>query len=183
MDANILHYFLKNYGFKTLKRRGGLISKYREGFYELASEKGITEIHLLVPPNEKSVKDIHVRFSVISPPSVINQTFEFFKVLKEKFNLEVQDTEVGNHIWLNKTKLEDRKMTDLINNIPDEETFEKNAKKDVIPIDINEFKKNKLGIRKRKLVLLDHPKKKPIRCEDTLKNMGKGDLIPLMHLD
>ncbi len=182
VDANRLHYFLENYGFKILKRRGKKISGYREGFYELASDKRITEIHLLVAPHKKSVDDIYVRFSVISPSTVVDQTFDFFKVLRTEFELVVQDTEVGNHIWLTNTKMEDRKMTNLINNIPSEEEYGENMQKNIIPLDVKEFKRNKLGIRKRMVVLKDDKRKEPIRCEDTHDKMGAEIIYPLLHL-
>jgi hypothetical protein len=180
VNADDLHNFLRKYGFKLLKKRGIKLSEYREGSYEFASEKGITEAQILVPPEETTVIDLSVRFSVSSPSSVINQTFDFFKELNKEFELELQDTEVINHFWLETTKLEDRKFT---GRMLTPEEYEEQMKDAVIPLDAEEFKKNELGIRKREFVLKDKPQKKPIKCDDTLEKMERDEILHLGHLE
>ena len=139
-DVKVLRDFLEGYGFRIVENEGPYC-RLPGYFYELASERGITEIHWL--SDKEPIKFINVRFSVASPPSVVGQTFEFFKALKKKFEMKIFDEEAG-----------EKRNTPL-------------------PIDAVEFKENKLGIRKRKAVLLDDLEKKPIRCDDTLKNITK----------
>ena len=165
VDFSELSNFLLDYGFKIVKKEGDSISEYRSIYYELASEKGITET--ILSPKQKEVDVMNVRFSVISPPKVTDQTFTFFKILNETYGFKLCDTEVSNHIFLATRKPADRKWSGVswIGPKPPKET--------VIPIDVEEFKKNKMGIRKRKLVLADDKRKKPIRCDETLDYTGR----------
>ncbi len=180
VNADKLHYFLEKQGFKMISKRGSKLSDYRDGCYELASDKGITEANILVPPEKITVIALSVRFSVISPASVIDQTFDFFKELNKEFELELQDTEIINHLWLETTRIEDRKGR---GRIPTPEEYEEQMKEVAIPIDAEEFKKNKLGIRKRQSVLRDKPRQKPLKCDDTLDNMNRNQLLHLGHLE
>ncbi|NQU98632.1 hypothetical protein HQ533_04140 [Candidatus Woesearchaeota archaeon] len=177
VDYSELDDFLKKYGFKVVGSRD---ENYNQSFYELKSRKGVTEAHVY-PSSEDKVDSFNVRFSVISPPKVIEQTFDFFAALNEKYPLEVQDTEIANHEFLTTTKLDDRKIVDM--EIPDDETYEKNMKKTVIPIDAKKFSENELGIRKREMVLIKSWRKKPIRCQDTLSRVSRESLFHLNYLE
>lgn len=177
-DENVdffrLNNFLLDYGFKVVKKES--ISEYRSICYELASEKGITEAHILLSPKQKEVDVMHVRFSVISPHNVTDQTFTFFKILNETYGFKLCDTEVSNHIFLATRKPADRKWSGV--------TWAQEVEEEaLIPIDVEEFKKNKMGIRKRRLVLADDKRKKPIRCDETLDHMEKEMTMFLMYLD
>jgi len=130
VDFSSLNNFLLDSGFKIVKKEGDPMSK-SETCYELASKKGITETILRL--EQKWMHVLNVRFSVMSPPNVIDQTFTFFKILNETYGFKLYDTEVHAYI----------------------------------PIDVEESKKNKMGIWKRKSVLSDDKRKKPIRCGET----------------
>ncbi|MBC8501231.1 MAG: hypothetical protein ISS25_01360 [Nanoarchaeota archaeon] len=178
VDYSELDNFLKKYGFKVVESHD---KDYKESFYELKSRKGVTEAHVYIGPDKDKLDSFYVRFSVISPPLVIEQTFDFFAALNEKSDLEVQDTEISNHEFLTTTKLDDRKIVDM--EIPDEETYEKIMKKTVIPIDAKKFRENELGIRKRSMVLVKSWRKKPIRCQDTLRRMRRDAMLHLHYLE
>jgi hypothetical protein len=162
--------FLREYGFKAMGE-----------FYELYTDKGVTEANLLSWPGKDKVDELSVRFSVISPATVVDQTFDFFKALKKRFDLQIQDTEIINHLFLTNTKLDDRKIGDM--KVPSEKEHDEEMRKVVIPIDAEEFKKNQHNIRKRALVLSNNPRKRPIRCAETLAKMPKQDLFHLMYLE
>lgn len=180
VDFSKLNNSLLDYGFKIAPclleasidqfapSKHKSISEYRNTCYELASKKGITEANILLSPYQTQVNHMHVRFSVVSPPNVIEQTFTFFKILSETYGFILWDTEVSNHLFLTTT---DRKWSDVKWAPMTPEEVEEQA---LIPVDVEEFKKNKMGIRKRKLVLLDDKRKKPIRCDTNGLNLSSA---------
>ena len=71
-------------------------NSFRNFYFEIRSSLGLTEIHALLAPGVKTVKSFSIRFSVLSPSSVIEQTFAFLNNLAQLAPVKVFDTD-GNH--------------------------------------------------------------------------------------
>jgi hypothetical protein len=70
--------------------------RYRSLFFEIRSELGLTEIHILLSPNQTEIKSLNIRFSILSPSSVIDQTLLFLKELNKTHSLRLHDRELKN---------------------------------------------------------------------------------------
>lgn len=124
---------------------------YGSFYFELRTDKGLTEAHCLLAPSESCLPDFSLRFSVVSPPSIINQTFDILEKFNAIQSIKVYDTEIKNHIYRKLRK--EGKVDDWFNGL-EGTTEEKEIEKLLeIPIDIEIFQKNEFGIMKRQIVL------------------------------
>lgn len=83
---------------KCLKKTGFKIVKSNDisTAYELDTSKGITEIQFY--EKEGFIPSFYIRFSVINPCSVINQTFGVLNKLKRWYNIKIEDWEIDEII-------------------------------------------------------------------------------------
>jgi len=77
-------------------------------FFEIRTRKGLTQIHVLLDKKEGFVRDFTVRFSVVSPSTVIEQTFELFERLNNEAPIILRDSEIINHLWRKDVKAGNR---------------------------------------------------------------------------
>lgn len=127
-------------------------SDYKSLFFEIRSEKGLTEIHILLNRKEGFVKNFSVRFSVVSPATVIDQTFDFFEQLNSQTPIILRDTEIKNHLWRQDVKA--GKRSNSFESMRIEHEDDKHHEKlSFIPLNADEFKANQMDIAKRKIVL------------------------------
>jgi hypothetical protein len=124
---------------------------YGSFYFELRTDKGLTEAHCLLAPSDISLSDFSLRFSVVSPASVVKQTFDILEKVNAIQSIKVYDTEISNHIYrkLRKEGKVDRWLSGL-EGTTEEEEIEKMRE---IPIDIEIFQKNEFEIMKRQIVL------------------------------
>ena len=62
---------------------------FRNYFFEIKSDLGLTELNVLLTPNENFVNYFTIRFSILSPSSVIDQSLEFLRRVKNKRLIKV----------------------------------------------------------------------------------------------
>jgi hypothetical protein len=65
------------------------VDSFRDYYFEIRSDLGLTELNVLLPPNEQNVHSFHLRFSILSPHTVIDQSFDFLKKLRNKKDIKV----------------------------------------------------------------------------------------------
>ncbi len=123
---------------------------YGSYYFELRTEDGLTEGHCILAPTDKELSDFSLRFSVISPNRVIDQTFNLLKKLNDIRPINVYDTEIKNHVYRQLRK--DKKIDDWFNGLEGTDEEAKIEKSCYIEIDADIFKKNPLGIMKRQIV-------------------------------
>ena len=125
---------------------------YKSFFFEIRSDQGLTQMHVLLDGNETYLENFSVRFSVVSPATVIDQTFDFFERLNSQTPIVLRDAEIVNHLWRRDVKAGKRDNSYEAMRVENEadENYEKSA---LIPIDAVLFKANEMGIAKRKIVL------------------------------
>ncbi len=69
------------------------LDTYRNFYFEIRSKQGLTEIHILLTPGKTVINDMSIRFSILSPSSVIDQTFSFLNKLNTFRTIKVFDTD------------------------------------------------------------------------------------------
>lgn len=139
---------LLNSGFKRIEKKA--FSGFRNCYYEYASNRGTTEVHALFLPEKTTAGRFSLRFSVASPPSVIDQTFELIEVVHAQTPVKIFDTEIEGYLY---RRLRRAGSTDeLFEGLSDEEE-ELLRQQCYIPLSAEVFKKNNLGIEKRKVIL------------------------------
>jgi len=149
-------------------------SQFGDIFFELRSPKGLTEIHVLQAPEEVTVKEFSLRFSVVSPASVIDQTFQLLDRLNEERPIIVFDTEVKNHTY---RRLRQEGQVDThFKGLTEEQADEVQAMCR-IPLDAEEFKANKLALRKREVVLKNQQGAIVEGGEQTFRHVQKQGLF------
>jgi hypothetical protein len=133
--------------YKSKKQK---VDSHGDLYFEQRSNRGLTEAHVLTSPGDTSVDDFSLRFSILSPKTVIDQTFEFLQNLNALTEIEVYDTEIRNHIFrrLQQTGNVDRNFDGL--NEEDDAAIDKLC---IVSLNIEEFKRNELEIVKRQTVL------------------------------
>jgi hypothetical protein len=121
-------------------------------FFEIRTRKGLTQIHVLLDKKEGFVRDFTVRFSVVSPSTVIEQTFELFERLNNEAPIILRDSEIINHLWRKDVKAgnRDNSFESMRTRHEEDEIYEIAA---VIPINVDLFKKNEMRIAKRRIIL------------------------------
>lgn len=123
---------------------------YGSFYVELRTEKGLTEGHCILAPTDRELSDFSLRFSVVSPKTVIDQTFDLLIKLNELRPINVYDTEIKNHIYRQLRR--DKKVDDGFNGLEGTDEEAKIEKACYIEIDADIFKQNQLGIMKRQIV-------------------------------
>ena len=69
------------------------LDTYRHFYFEIRSDFGLTEVDILLPPGETMITNMSVRFSILSPSSVIDQTFSFLNKLTISQTIKVFDAD------------------------------------------------------------------------------------------
>ena len=98
------------------------IDTYRHFYFEIRSELSLTELELLLTPGKSIVTSFSLRFSILSPSSVIDQTFAFLNKLNTLRSIKVLDSDNNskklnldiNQFKLNKDKVGKRQI--VLNN-------------------------------------------------------------------
>lgn len=124
---------------------------YGSYYFECRTENGLTEAHCILAPTDIEVSDFSVRFSVVSPKSVIEQTFNLLNRLNDIRPIQVFDTEIGNHVYRQLRK--DKKVDDWFKGLEGTDEEAKIKKACYIKIDADSFTRNHLGIMKRHIVI------------------------------
>jgi hypothetical protein len=123
----------------------------RSYYFELRTQNGLTEANMIYSPSEKNSDEFSLRFSVLSPKTIVEQTFDLLSKLNSLTPIKVYDTEIHNHIYrqLRKDGVIDQNF-DGIEGTAKEKEIQLQC---FIPIDVGLFLKNVLFIHKRQLVL------------------------------
>lgn len=124
---------------------------YGSFFFELRSERGLTESHCLLAPKDKVLCSFYLRFSVVSPHTVIDQSFELLQKMNVIRPILIYDTEIKNHVYRQLRK--DGKINDHFSGLEGTEEEAKIETACYIDLDVEQFKRNELGIAKRQLVI------------------------------
>ncbi|OQP40991.1 hypothetical protein A4H97_15435 [Niastella yeongjuensis] len=66
---------------------------YRNFYFEIRSDLGLTELNILLAPEKRVVTNFSLRFSILSPSSVIDQSFEFLNKINTIRSIKVIDTD------------------------------------------------------------------------------------------
>jgi hypothetical protein len=127
------------------------MTEFRSYYFELRTENGLTEANVIFEPKLSSVNEFSLRFSVLSPKAIIDQTFNILAALNSTIPIKIYDTEITNHIYrqFRKDGVVDQHFGGLENTDKENDIMQKCY----IPIDINEFIKNEFGIYKRQLII------------------------------
>jgi hypothetical protein len=143
-----LHVQLQQAGMTLVKKEdtGG----YKNYQYELSSDSGTTRVSFMLSPAKPNIKELSVRFPVPAPPGIIDQTFGFLGKLNALLSIAVYDTEIRTHIFSQYKKQEENilKYQRLI-----EENKAEIDRQCYIPVDAQAFKRNEIGLEKRRKVL------------------------------
>ncbi len=88
-------------GMCYLKDRSRQQTKHNDGdmYFELRTSKGLTEANVITSPGNKTVDEFSLRFSILSPKTVVDQTFGLLQRLNGISRIEVYVTEIRNHIF------------------------------------------------------------------------------------
>ncbi len=79
--------------FLTNKSNTEPVDTFRHWYFEVRTEHGLTEIDIMLTPNKTSVTNWTIRFSILSPAKVIDQTFNFLSKLRTKRSLKAFDSD------------------------------------------------------------------------------------------
>lgn len=126
-------------GLKQAKQNGLELNERREYFHELLTEDGIIETRCFLPPGEKRLSQFFLRFSICSPPKIVDRTFELLATLNTIMPIRVKDLESLSYLHLG-PKGRPTSGVDVENS-------------SYIPLDVDLFKQNPDGILKRELLL------------------------------
>ena len=99
-SGNTVIALLEEAGMRYLKERSQFqtADSYGDLYFELRTNQGLTEANVTTSPGETTVDEFSLRFSILSPNTVIDQTFEFLRKLNNLSRVNVYDTEIRNHI-------------------------------------------------------------------------------------
>lgn len=123
---------------------------WRELFFEMRTDKGLIETHCLLAPEDTTLASFNLRFSIVSPSTVIGQTFSFLVKLHALRPIRVYDTEISHHIY---RRLRQEGRVDIeFKGLGSAEKATINSMC-YIPINRELFEQNPLGILKRQIVL------------------------------
>lgn len=70
--------------------------EFRHWLFELRSSQGLTEIELMITPKKNYATTCSIRFSILSPSSVIDQTFTFLNKLKSLRSFKLFDAQLNS---------------------------------------------------------------------------------------
>ncbi|MGD1889146.1 MAG: hypothetical protein ACFB15_00850 [Cyclobacteriaceae bacterium] len=174
VEVDFLDEIICHSGFERTNKPSTDKEEYRSYFYELDTKLGVTEAHMLVSPRKSKANSINVRFSVMSPPTVISQTFSIFRELSARIEFDLIDTEIINHLY--NVLRSENKVDDQYQGLSKaaQKQIEERAK---IEIDEDLFKKNELKVMKRELVMENSPEKEAIRNDETIFRIEKQGLV------
>jgi len=110
---------------------------YSSYYFELRTKNGLTEAHCLVAPSEVTFNNFSIRFSIISPKLVIDQTFMILKRLNQIHPIKIFGKEGKIFAWFSRFNKIDNNVEKLC----------------YIPINAEGFILNEYGLTKRKLVI------------------------------
>jgi hypothetical protein len=119
-------------------------------YFELRSNNGLTEAHVLTAPGDTTVNDLSLRFSILSPKTVVDQTFEILEKLNALSEIEVYDTEIRNHIF--RRLRQAGKVAPNFKGLNEDEDAAID-KLCIISLNPEKFKRNEMEIVKRQTVL------------------------------
>jgi hypothetical protein len=122
---------------------------YRTYFFELRSEMGLTEADCMLIHSKTTLDYFYLRFSIVSPKTVIDQTFEIFRKLNELHPICIYDTEINNHLYFQ--LIQDNKSDNELDD--NEEINIEIEEKCYIEIDSDKFRQNQFCIRKREIII------------------------------
>jgi len=132
------------------RNSGETINDFRSYYFEIRSEQGLTEAHCLLSPLETTLRDFSLRFSILSPKYVIDQTFKFMYELDAYKPIQIIDTEIRNHVY---RKLRNEGKIDQSFEGLNQDEDDKIETLCYIPLDLEMFKQNDLAIAKRQRLL------------------------------
>lgn len=69
------------------------IDTFRHWYFEIRTELGLTEIEIMLTPNKICATNWTLRFSILSPATVIDQTFNFLTKLRTRRSIKVFDSD------------------------------------------------------------------------------------------
>jgi hypothetical protein len=153
MSIDKLVPFMQESGFYHLsfhdKTSADGETSYR--YFSCKTEHGVTESLAYLNNVSEKVTDIHVRFSVMSKTTVIEQTFGLFKKMIQLHDVLVYDTEVYNHLARIEAKKEGKLREWFYR--PNEDMGQIIDQLCHIPLSPKVFRENPLGITKRERVI------------------------------
>jgi len=120
-------------------------------YFACKTEHGLTESLAYLDNRAGTVTDIHVRFSLMSKTTVIEQTFGLFKKMLQLHDVLVYDTEVYNHLVRMEAEKEGKLREWFYK--PNEEMGQIIDQLCQIPLSPKVFRENPLGITKRERVI------------------------------
>ncbi len=143
---------LEEAGMSYLKERSNCQTEQNYGshYFEQRTANGLVEANLTTAPGDPTADEFSLRFSVLSPTSVVDQTFDFLNRLHTLSPIEVYDTEIKNHIMrqLRQSGKVDKDFDGLKEE--DEQAIDKLC---FIGLNADDFKRNEFQIMKRERVL------------------------------
>ena len=153
MGEEKLVSFMTKSGFYHLRHQDKTSSdgSTSYSYFSCKTEYGLTESLVYMDNEAGTVKDIHVRFSVMSRTTVIEQTFGLFKKMVQLHDVLIYDTEVYNHLARIEAK-KDGKLGKWFYK-PNEDMGQIIDQLCHIPLSPKVFRENPLGITKRERVI------------------------------
>lgn len=133
-----------------------------EYLFELRSDAGLIECRCVILVQTKRIEHFHLRFSILSPTTVVEKTFDFLKALNEKYPITIIDTEIANHFFI--CAANDKPLGDPNQDYP-------------IPIDAVVFKQNEFAVNKREMIMKNVQGQVIESGTATLKEIGKNNLM------
>lgn len=149
IEAQKLNDIFNTLGLQLVEEKSGENKEQTAFFHECFTKDGIIETHSFLKPGEKKLCQFYLRFSICSPPKIVDRTFEFLVALNAILPIRVKDMESLNYLHLGPK-----------GRLTPEFDVENSA---YIPIDVTIFKQNLDGIAKRALLLEEDRNRSVIR--------------------
>ena len=139
-----------------VKKVGRGLRNNRSYYYNYDSKTSKTQIHALFVKKKTNTDRVWMRFSVVSPDSVIDQTFKLIGALNKIFPFKIFDSEIYNHIMRQL-----RQRGAVMDHLEPKSSVQEQEVRNqcYIEIDAEAFRKNPMKIEKRKLLADDSFKK------------------------
>ena len=152
-ESRIIEIF-ESTGLKHLPEKGDFDPNktFSSYFFETRTDMGLTECHCLLNRTvSNNLESCKIRFSLLTPKTVIDQTFKILSNLNNQVPIKILDSEILNQIYLESVRSGDNDSSFKASERTEKES--KIKEKCYIPIDAEEFKKNKLKLNKRNIVI------------------------------
>lgn len=144
-------------------------------FFEAKSAQGLVEAHCIFEAESKHLRSCYMRFSMLSPDSVIEMIFDIFARLNELTPITVLDNEVDNHLYMLSGANHDNSFSfEKLDLDKMEQLYEERCR---IPIDAKIFRQNDYGIQKRNIILANKDGMIIRSGTDTTDTMQKKGLV------